>query len=189
VPAPDIEALIERFVRVRSGDPKGDLHTLVEAQIARITVWPDSICVESAALEGAEDGQTSQPQPIVSLPWSKKPFRAAKGAVWVPPAVPTVSAGDVRDKEVVLTAVGKARRWVNQLTTGDDLRLIASQEGKSERYIRMMIPLAFVPPKRLKELVGGTTVMASAVDVAKGVHLNWQNDISAGLRGLLNDRF
>jgi len=44
--------------------------------------------------------------------------------------------------------------------------------------------LAFMSPNKLKELTGGTTITASAVDVAKSVPLIWQDDVSAGiLRG------
>jgi hypothetical protein len=54
----------------------------------------------------------------------------------------------------------------------------------------MLIPLAFVPPKKLRELIGGSMVMAFAIDVARDVSLTWQTDISVGfLRGQPYDRF
>jgi hypothetical protein len=176
--------VIERFVRVRCGDPKGDLRALVEAQVSKITVQQDSLNVELAIPDGAESRQVDQSRQNVSLTWSKKPFRVAKGTVWEPAATSATAEGSIKDKETLLTAIGKARRWVNDLLTGADLGGIARQEGKSERYIRMLIPLAFISPTKSRELVAGRQLSASAVKLARAVPLTWQNDISAGfLRG------
>jgi site-specific DNA recombinase len=167
VPAPDIEALIERFLQDRCRDPQGDLRALVEAQIARITVQPDSISVEIASPSGTLGGEASQLRQIVSLPWSKKPFRADKGVVSAPEA-------DARAKEAVLTAIGKARRWVGELMAGGSLAGIARQEGKGERQIRMLVPLAFVPPSMVQRYADGSVPVSSVTELARTVPLIWQ---------------
>src|SRR4029077_11368604 len=79
VPAPDIEALVERFVRDRCRDPHGDIRSLIEAQVRRITVQADSISVELHGPDGDPRGPDAQFRQVVSVPWSKKSFRAEKG--------------------------------------------------------------------------------------------------------------
>lgn len=175
VPAPDIETLIERFIRIRSGESQGDLRALVEGEIARITIQPNSISIELAAREGIQAEEVDHRQ-IVNLPWSKKPFRAAKGTLWAPFTNPSVPENDVRHKEAVLTAIAKARRWTDQLMAGADLMDIAGREEKSERYIRMLIPLAFMPATRLRELVDGTAPKTSIIELARAVPLSWQSN-------------
>jgi hypothetical protein len=50
--------------------------------------------------------------------------------------------------KTLLTAVAKARTWMQDLTSGRvaDTNEIAAREGKSERYVRMVLPLAFLAP-------------------------------------------
>lgn len=78
VPAPDLETLVGSFLRDHCRDQQTDLRSLVEGQMAKITVEAESISVE---LAGPSGNLQSSPAQIVSLPWSKKPFRIAKGVV------------------------------------------------------------------------------------------------------------
>jgi site-specific DNA recombinase len=173
VPAPDIEALVEQFIRDRCRVTEGSLRTLVGAQIARVTVQPDSISVELAGPDGAEPDQPGQSRQVVSLPWSKKPFRAIKGVVSVPSAPTSAVEADPKAKEAILTAIGKARRWVSELTAGSSLAEIARQEGKGERQIRMLVPLAFVPPALLQRYVDGGVPAPTVTELARTVPLIW----------------
>lgn len=169
VPAPDVEAVIERFLRDRCRGGQGDIRALVEFQIARITVLPDSISVELASPDGVEGSKAALAGQIVSLPWSKKHFHATKGI----DHEPSVPGGDLVAVRATPTAIGTARRWVGELMTGRPLAEIAREEGKGERYIRMLIPLAFVSPHKLKELLAGTVTVTSAVELASAVPLAW----------------
>jgi site-specific DNA recombinase len=184
VPAPDIEAAVERFVRNRCRDLQGDIRCLIEAQVRRITVQTDSISVEMAAIDGDPAPCDAQSRQIVSLPWSKKPFRAEKGIARAP------SAG--RDtnpisEEAVLAAMARARRWVDQLMAGDGLADIAKQEGKGERQIRLLIPLAFLPPLQARNLIDRNGGVPNLATLAKSVALMWPGvspDISPSEREL-----
>ena len=170
VPAPDVEVLVERFVRDRCRDPKGDIRSLIETQVKRITVQPDSISVE---LTGPDiDPATSdvQSRQIVNLPWSKKPFRAEKGITQTPNAEQEASP---ISGEAVLAAVARARQWVDQLITGDSLAEITKREVKGERQIRLLIPLAFLPPLRLSNFVEGNGNATNLTALAKTIPLVW----------------
>jgi site-specific DNA recombinase len=56
----------------------------------------------------------------------------------------------VRARAVVLEALRKAHRWLDELMTNPNqtIELLAAREGKSERSIRMTLCLAFVAPAR-----------------------------------------
>jgi site-specific DNA recombinase len=51
-------------------------------------------------------------------------------------------------REDLLSAIAKARSWINDLVQGHygSFAEIAEREGKAERHIRFLAPLAFVSP-------------------------------------------
>jgi len=169
VPAPDLEALIGRFLRDRCRDQQTDLRSLIEAQIARVTVEADSISVELADLTGNPGSPSSQ---TASLPWSKKPFRVAKG-VLIEPTTSTVPPDfDSRARGAVLTAINRARRWVDMLMAGASVSEIATQEDKSPRHIRLLTSLAFISPRVMSEIIDSHRPY-TATDLAGHVPLVW----------------
>ena len=168
-PAPDLEALIGRFLRDHWRDQQTDLRSLVEGEIAKITVEAESKSVELADLTGNPRSHSSQ---TVSLPWSKRPFRVAKGVVAEPttPAVPPDF--DSKGKETVLAAINRARRWVDKLMAGAEVSEIATQEGKSPRHIRLLTSLAFISPRVMSEIINGHRPY-TATELAGHVPLVW----------------
>jgi site-specific DNA recombinase len=170
VPAPEIEAEIERFVRLRAPDPHGDIRAMIGARIARITVQTDSISVELTAPEADTGESPAGSAQMVNLSWSRKPFRATKGAIGSAAAVAVTAA----EGQAVLAAIGRSRRWVDYIMAGGTLAEIASREGKGERQIRLLIPLAFTPPETLRRLVDGSVSVASVTEMARTVPLAWQ---------------
>ena len=170
VPAPELEAQIEQFIRLQASDPHGDVRAMIEARIARITVQTDSISVELAGPGPDADGGQAAPGPIVSLPWSRKPFRATKGAIGSAAAVTNTPA----DGQAVLAAIGRARRWVDEIMAGGTIAGIASREGKGERQIRLLMPLAFTPPDTMRQLLDSSMPAPSVTELARAIPLIWQ---------------
>ena len=170
VPAPDIEAQIEAFVRVRAPDPHGDVRAMIGAQVGRITIQADSISVELATPISSADSRDGQTRQIVSLPWSKKPFRSVKGTIASPTAILETTPGA---RESVLGTIGRARRWVDKLVAGSSVADIAKEEGKGERQIRHLIPLAFVPPDVVRSLAANSGPPTTITEMAKQVTLIW----------------
>jgi len=74
----------------------------------------------------------------------------------------------------ILTAIAKAKRWVGALVDGASLSEIAKQEGKGERQIRLLIPLAFVPPNNLHEIVSGHSSL-TLTGLARSVPMVWNS--------------
>jgi hypothetical protein len=122
--------------------------------------------VELASVEAS--GAPPAPQ-IVTLPWSKKPFREAKGITNGGPLVET--RPDPKAAQV-LAAVARARQWVDQLMSGASLAEIAQQEGKGERQTRHLMPLAFVPPTMVRRIIVGQSTH-TITDLARQVPITW----------------
>jgi hypothetical protein len=72
-----------------------------------------------------------------------------------------------------LTAIGKARLWMDELSSGTRFAAIAEREGKSERQIRLLAPLAFAPPATVRALIEGTAGAGTISDLARNVPLLW----------------
>lgn len=170
VPAPDIEALIERFVRGRAGQAQTDLKTLVHSQIATITVREKAVELELRPSETADQASAGAGQRVVSLPWSRKAFSAEKG-ILIDPDHP--APADPKARNVVLEAIARSRAWVDELMAGGSLAEIAKREGKGERQVRLLMPLAFVPPTRLNKLINGAGQIPSVSALARGILPAW----------------
>ena len=58
----------------------------------------------------------------------------------------------------ILLAVAKARSWIDGIASGGvrSFAEIAEREGKVERHIRLLMPLAFIPPRTLAAIIDGT---------------------------------
>ena len=79
-------------------------------------------------------------------------------------------------RNTLLTAIAKARLWVDDLTQGRVASFgeIADLEGKVERYIRLLTPLAFVSPRIINVIVDGAVPAAlTLTDLAKALPHSW----------------
>jgi site-specific DNA recombinase len=61
-------------------------------------------------------------------------------------------------REAFLLAIAKASSWIDGIASGraQSFDEIAQREGKVERHIRMLTPLAFIPPPTLTAIIEGT---------------------------------
>jgi hypothetical protein len=71
---------------------------------------------------------------------------------------------DESGREKILIAIAKARGWIDKLS-GDRLTIsdLAELEKKSERHIRLLLPLAFVPPAELEAIADGRILPGTTV--------------------------
>ncbi len=174
VPAPEIEALIEGFLRNRCRDPQGRPPSPGRDPDCE-DHGPAGFYKCRAGRRGRRRDATNplNPHEVVSLPWSKRPFRAAKGVASAPSTPTPAPEVDPKAKDAVLTAISKARRWVDELLAGGDLAEIARREGKGERQIRLLTPLAFVSPAVMRQLIDGSVLMPTITALARDVPLIW----------------
>jgi site-specific DNA recombinase len=143
---------------------------LIERHVDRIVVKPKGIEVWLKAEDG--DGRNNLGAPDLLAPWSAPVFAATKGIVHTPSTI--VLKAETRD--AVLTAIAKARAWIDDLAENrtKSFAEIATREGKVERHIRLLAPLAFVSPKIIAAIVEGTAPADLTVTgLAKALPFSW----------------
>jgi site-specific DNA recombinase len=79
-------------------------------------------------------------------------------------------------REALLTAIAKARKWIDDLAHGRaaSLATIARREGMVERHVRQLVPLAFVSPRIVSALLDGSAAADLTVTaLARGLPYAW----------------
>jgi len=166
VSAPELEALVEETLRKRFASAPGrslGATGLVETHLERAVVQYD-------AIELSLTNSGGNAIEIVTLAWQRKPHTAEKGqTAELPP-----THRDAKARDVLLAAIGKARSWIKDLGDGVTIAGIAKLEGKGERQIRLLLPLAFVPPVKVRALVDGVMPAATVTELSRSVPLVWE---------------
>jgi site-specific DNA recombinase len=167
VPAAEIEAFVIAALRNHlnasgSGeqlpDNDGDL---LERHLDRVTLTPNHVELRlRQSREAAQaDNDSSAPRianfTTMTLPWTGPVPAAVKGIIHVP-AHNTPIRPSRRD--ILLMAIAKARNWIEELADGQlgSFAVLARREGKLERHIRLLLPLAFLSPRIVSGLLDGT---------------------------------
>jgi site-specific DNA recombinase len=174
VPAAELEKIVVGAVRARcaaSGQLCDNLsdRDMIDSHVERVAVHPNAIDVELR-------GQQQEHASLISLPWSAHAFVSVKGVLHQPDEQPTLKA-DARD--AILLAVAKARVWIDDLASGRirSFAEIARSEGKVERHIRLLAPLAFLPPGMLAAISDGTFGKdVTVTTLARAVPFSWAAD-------------
>ena len=190
VSAPEIETEVVQALRTHldkcnsnnGQGPKTD-RELIERHVDRIIVKPQAIKIHLVSASGDGPDEHDQGiailQPaksdsgvIISVPWTKTATEAIKGVLHSPSTSPTMSRDN---RDILLTAIAKARAWIDDLVEGRvaSFAEIAKQEGKVERHIRLLAPLAFVSPAKISHIIDGTAPMVRVTELAKGVTYSW----------------
>jgi len=171
VPAAEIEALVVAALRnhlnARGGGeglPDND-RDLLERHLERVTLTPNHLELRLRELieprqadHPVNDGSSGPPIANVTtiiIPWSSPVPATVKGIIHVPAHNTPIKAGR---REALLIAIVKARHWIDDLAHGRaaSFAVIARREGKAERHIRLLAPLAFVSPRIVSALLDGT---------------------------------
>ena len=171
VPAAEIEALVVAALRnhlnARGGGkglPDND-RDLLERHLERVTLTPNHLelrlreLVEpTQAHDPVNDGSSGPPianVTTITVPWTSPVPAAVKGISRVPAHNTPIKTSR---REALLIAIAKARQWIDDLAHGRaaSFAVIARREGKAERHIRLLAPLAFVSPRIVSALLDGT---------------------------------
>ncbi|MGO9458788.1 MAG: recombinase family protein, partial [Rhodomicrobium sp.] len=183
VPAPEIEALVLDGVRKQFASPEAEPaltdRALIERHAGRVIVKPQAVEVHCVALGGVADAggtgvaQAAQPPALITLPWAAPSFAAVKGIVHAPTAQATLNP---ESREALLTAIAKARTWIEDIRLGRlaSFAEIAERENKGERHMRLLAPLAFVSPRIVAAIAGGSAPADLTVtSLAKALPYSW----------------
>jgi site-specific DNA recombinase len=191
VPAAEIEALVlaalRHHLQASGAEPQptaGSDRDLIERHVERITLTPkhiklqmrpsseapDAVAVPGDAGHNAVEDLRVAP---ISIPWTGPMPAAVKGIVHVPahntPIMPA-------RRETLLTAIAKARQWVDDVAQGRSATFaqIARREGKVERHVRLLAPLAFLSPRIVATIIDGTAPAdLTATSLARALPWSW----------------
>jgi site-specific DNA recombinase len=194
VPAPEIEALVLDGVRqqIASSKPEPAMtdRELVECHIERVIIKSQEVELHFvppgavAAVSSNEMAHTVQPPAKITLPWAAPRFAAVKGIVQAPHASTPMR---LESRDALLTAVAKARSWIDDIRSGraGSFLEIAGREGRCERHIRLLAPLAFLSPRITTAIAGGTAPADLTVTgLAKALPYSWaEQEKKMGLAG------
>src|SRR5438270_837535 len=160
-------AALRNHLNARGGGerlPDND-RDLLERHLERVTLTPNHLelrlreLVEpTQAHDPSTDGSSGPPianVTTITVPWTSPVPAAVKGIIHVPAHNTPIKAGR---REALLIAIAKARQWIDDLAHGRaaSFAVIARREGKAERHIRLLAPLAFVSPRIVSALLEGT---------------------------------
>jgi site-specific DNA recombinase len=202
VPAAELEALVVAALRNHlnaSGAgqqvPDSD-RDLVDRQIERVTLTQSEIklrlreIVEEATqdVDAHDTADNSSGHPIASVttiavPWTSPVPAAVRGIMHVPAHNTPIKPGR---REALLIAIARAREWMDDLAHGRvaSFAAIARREGKVERHIRLLAPLAFLSPRIVSALLDGTAPAdLTPTKLARALPHSWaEQERQVGLR-------
>jgi len=159
VPAADVERIvvdaIARLAEPNAARDGADAldpgREMVRQFVERITIRPGAIEIALTLDAAAIVGNSS-----VVASWSKTPTRVQREIIaplqgqWEDPRA---MSSDTRSR--LLAAIGMARRWLDELTSGraPDIDTLAAREDRSPRSTSMLLSLAFLAPDLVKAIV------------------------------------
>jgi DNA invertase Pin-like site-specific DNA recombinase len=194
VPAIQLEKLVVEAIRANAqpdAEPKDDLsdRAVIDRYLARIIIRPNSIDIELRELTLASDSLPVTRSPVaagatasstcatvISLPWAAQAFPSVKGVLHQPAAKPTLKH---ETRDAILLAIAKARSWIYDLVSGriGTFAEIAERQGKVESHIRLLTPLAFIPPRTLAAIIDGTGPHdATVTALAQSIPYRWDRN-------------
>src|SRR5438067_2057967 len=132
------------------------------------------------AAQAHDPANTSAGRPIASVttitvPWTSPVPAAVKGVIHVPAHNTPIKASR---RDALLIAIAKARQWIDDLAHGRtaSFAVIARREGKAERRIRLLAPLAFLSPRIVSALLDGTApanLTLTLTQLARALPYSW----------------
>jgi hypothetical protein len=188
VPAIQLEKLVVEAIRAKAQpdtEPKGDLsdRAVIDCYVRRIIVHPGSIEIDMneptlaaeplPATDASVAAAAASSSSVISLTWTAPAFASVKGVLHQPEAKPRLKP---ETRDAILLAVAKARSWIDDIASGrvQSFAEIAEREGKAERHIRLLTPLAFIPPRTLAAIIDGTGPHdATVTALAQAVPYRW----------------
>ncbi len=178
VPAPEIEALVLDGVRQQLASPEAEPamtdRELVERYVERVTIRPQAVEVHLVPLSGAAAVSSDvQPPAMITLPWAAPSFAAVKGIVHAPPVNAPMKP---ESRDTLLSAIAKARSWIDEIRLGrvGSFLEIAQREGRGERHIRLLAPLAFLSPRIVAAIAEGLApAHLTVTGLAKALPYSW----------------
>jgi site-specific DNA recombinase len=186
VPAGEIEALVLARLRNhlkanRAAEQPDNDRELLERHLERVTLTSNHLelrlrqCVEAAQAEHGPNnsaGRSIANVTTITVPWTSF-VPAMKGIIHVPAHNTPITPSR---RDALLMAIAKARKWTDELAQGrlGSLAVLARREGKLERHMRLLLPLAFLSPRIISGLLVGTAPAGLTITaLARALPWSW----------------
>ena len=190
VPAPEIESVVLNALRDHFRANEGREQTTaaedqdrIERQLDRVVVKAEALEIHLVRSSDRPEGQSAfksddrdaavPPRTIITVPWSVAVLAEVKGILHSPSPPPRLNT---ETRDALLVAIAKARLWIDDLVEGrvGSFSEIAVREGKVERHIRLLAPLAFVSPRIVSEIFDSVAPADLTVTgLAKRLAFSW----------------
>jgi hypothetical protein len=132
---------------------------VVRARCIEVTLRQGPLSSAAPGSSGGDgnlrEGKAADPgeRRSIHIPWNPTPAKARKGVAWAPLTGPSL---DAEYRDTLLTAIAKVRAWMSDIVERKgSFHEIAEREGKVERHIRFLAPLAFLSPLIIESIVSG----------------------------------
>jgi site-specific DNA recombinase len=170
VPAHDVESAVTKALCAHLHSGAGEElapvtdRELIEQHVERVTVRPQTIEIHLLG-EATDTG-------VIETPWAGVAVATVKGILNSPSSA---SAMSTTNRDLLLTAIAKARAWIEDIVEGRiaSFTEIGEREGKVERHIRLLAPLAFVSPNLISAICDGSQPAIGVTELAKRVSYRW----------------
>ena len=190
VSAAELEAFVVAVLRNhlnngegREGSPDND-RDLLERHLERVTLTPNRLelrlrqSLEAAQANPANSDSSAPPIAnviTITVPWASPGPAATKGIIHVPAHNTPITPSR---RESLLRAIAQARSWADELANGrvGSSAVLATREGKAERHIRLLLPLASLSPRIVSSLLDGTApagLTITALALARALPWAW----------------
>jgi len=188
--APDIETMVVKAARnhldkLTADERQGPIadRELIEQHVERIVVKPQAIeihFVNETNHQPDEHHQKIATKPplkrdsavVITVPCTTTATVATKGVLHSPSPSSAMRADE---RDALLAAIAKARSWIDDVVEGrvSSFAEIAKREGKVERHIRLLTPLAFVSPKLIATIIDGSAQSIAITELARRLSYQW----------------
>ena len=171
VPAEAIEtAVCDALAVAAPRDPRPASRAELAALVERITIGAGTVTIVRAA----SDGSDAPPAPI-TVAWAPPPQRPRREIIAMADAASTTRPIRSEARSRLLSAIAKARAWLDELTAGTiaDTAALAMRETISERTARQMLSLAFLAPDIVEAAASGMLPRGFGVSRLTDLTIGW----------------
>jgi site-specific DNA recombinase len=172
VSAPEVERLVIDALRANCvNEADASDRDLIEQSLPRIEIRRTHIVIDiRTSTAGDKNGRDERV--TIEIPFSPTAL-PRKGVVHAPARKETLTEAN---RTALLTAIARAKGWVELVLKDpkDGFAAIAAKEKLSERYVRLLAPLAYLSPRVIEAIANGE-VPADLTPTAltRSVPLNW----------------
>jgi hypothetical protein len=193
VPGAETETLVVAALRnhlnaSRAGEQlRDDDRELLEGYLERVTLTANHLELRLRQTAQADNDLSARRiaanVTTIKVPWTSPVPAAVKGIIHVPAHNTPITPSR---RDALLMAIAKARKWIDELADGRlaSLAVLARREGKLERHIRLLLPLAFLSPRIISGLLDGTAPAGLTITaLARALPWSWaEQERRLGLR-------